>query len=97
MRVCRDCEFYPDDCIEAIRTDRCSRFKLGCNHCPIIYICALRCPYAREVEADLWVGKTDLQCIGYPLLRIFANWLMHRNRSWKEIQGEVTTMQTVTP
>ncbi len=96
VRVCRDCEHYPDNCIEAIKSDKCPRFELGCNRCPIIYICALRCPYAFDVEKDLCVGETDLQCLGYPLLRIFANWLMHRNRTWKEIQGEVTTMQTGT-
>lgn len=86
LESCRKCPYYPDHCREAIRLDQCPRFEPGCNLCPIVYTCSMRCPYTFNTERMLCAGGNDLQCLGYSLLRVFTDWLIYRNRTWKELQ-----------
>lgn len=88
---CRDCEYYPDNCLEAFISDSCFYVKPGCHRCPIIYNCLLRCPYVFNVKKDIDVGNIDLQCMGHALLRVFSIWLLQRKRSWEDIRGEIIT------
>lgn len=85
---CRDCEHYPDHCLEALISDSCFHVKPGCHQCPIIYTCLLRCPYVFNVKSDIYAGNIDIQCLGHALLRVFAIWLLQRNRSGEDIRGE---------
>ncbi|HBF38571.1 MAG TPA: hypothetical protein DDW50_14790 [Firmicutes bacterium] len=93
--LCRNCDHYPDRCIEAIQSDQCSKFGSDCNRCPIVYICTLRCPYVfgSQKGKGVCVGDTDLECLGYPLLRIFGYWLMYHNKPWDQVQGETISRE----
>lgn len=91
-KYCWDCEYYPDHCLEAIKSGACFYVKPGCQRCPIIYTCLLRCPYVFNLKDDIHVNSINLQCLGHALLRIFTLWLLQRNRSYKDIQRELGTV-----
>lgn len=91
---CQECQYYPDQCLEAIKSERCFHLGQGCYRCPIVYSCLLRCPYIFNAKGNT-DDDTDLQCLTHSLLQIFTMWLLHRNRSWQEIQKELAGMQTI--
>ena len=87
-KPCLDCKYYPDQCLEAIKSDNCLNVKPGCHRCPVIYTCLLRCPFifnAKNTDAN----RIDLQCLGHAFLRVFAIWLYQRNKPYQEIQREI--------
>jgi hypothetical protein len=90
MAPCRNCRYYPDDCIEAIKAGQCSLVTTGCNCCPLLYICTLRCPHIFQTKAGHREGSIDLQCLGYSLLRILGYWLTYGKQSIDKLHGEIT-------
>lgn len=90
-KPCQDCRYYPEHCLEAIKSDSCFHVKLGCHRCPIIYTCLFRCPYVFNEKNKIEANRIDLQCLGHALLRIFTIWFFQRNRSYKDIQREIDT------
>lgn len=88
-KPCQTCAYYPDRCAEGINSECCFHLAPGCLRCPVIYLCLLRCPYLLKKNTQ---DDAGLNCLGHALLRVFALWLAQRNRSWKEIRGEVSVM-----
>jgi hypothetical protein len=88
-KPCRECEYYPDRCREAIQSGRCFHLAPGCYGCPMIYSCLLRCPYICNVKGRRADCNPDLRCLAHSLLQLFTMWLWYRKRSWQDIQKEI--------